>query len=264
MNPLLSSVPFIEGILDLSARSVLPMRIQQISVSGLFGIFDHVIPLNIDERITIIHSPNGFGKTAILRMLNGFFNSQYSVFRTLPFTKFRVDLDNGNSVEVLKTSEAPEKGKKREHISFVFYESGLEKPPFPLKAIKSPLDIDFSVDILDDVIPELLRVGAKTWRYLPTGETLALGDVIDRFEDILPSKVKLRGKPEWLETLKNDIHVGLRKAIGSVKTSEVEPTSLERSLRLAYEDTYFSKTQMYLSICSWEIENQPFKILANR
>ena len=58
------------------------MKIQQISVSGLFGIFDHVIPLNVEDRITIIHSPNGFGKTALLRMLNGFFNSRYSVFRT--------------------------------------------------------------------------------------------------------------------------------------------------------------------------------------
>ncbi len=47
------------------------MRIQQISVNGLFGIFDHVISLNVDERITIIHGPNVFGKTAILRMLNG-------------------------------------------------------------------------------------------------------------------------------------------------------------------------------------------------
>ncbi len=185
------------------------MQIQQISVSGLFGIFDHAIPLNMDERITIIHGPNGFGKTAMLRMLNGFFNSQYSVFRTIPFTKFRVDLDNGNSVEILKNSETLEKGKKREHISFDFYESGLEKVSFPLNAVKNPPDLDFSVDILDDIIPELRRVGAKTWRYLPTGETLSLSDVIYRFEDSFPAKVKLREEPEWLEKLKNDIHIRL-------------------------------------------------------
>jgi len=60
------------------------VRIKQISVKGLFEIFDHVIPLNIDERITIIYGLNGFGKTAILRILNGFFNSQYSELRTIP------------------------------------------------------------------------------------------------------------------------------------------------------------------------------------
>ena len=201
------------------------MQIQQISANGLFGIFDHVIPLNTNERITIIHGPNGFGKTAMLRMLNGFFNSRYSVFRTIPFTKFRVDLDNGNSVEVLKTSEALEKGKKREHISFDFYEFGLEKVSFPLKAAKSPPDLDFPVDILDDIIPELRRLGAKTWRYLPTGETLALSDVIDRFEDILPLKVKLREEPEWLEKVKNDIHVRL---IESQRLLNVVPSRSSR------------------------------------
>ncbi len=39
------------------------MRIAQISITGLFGVFDHVIPLNLDDRITIIHAPNGYGKT---------------------------------------------------------------------------------------------------------------------------------------------------------------------------------------------------------
>jgi predicted ATP-binding protein involved in virulence len=201
------------------------MQIQQISVSGLFGIFDHVIPLNMDERITIIHGPNGFGKTAMLRMLNGFFNSRYSVFRTIPFTKFRVDLDDGNSIEISKNSEGLEKGKKREHISFDFYEFGSEKVSFPLKATKNPPDLDFPVDILDDIIPELRRLGAKTWRYLPTGETLALSDVIDRFEDILPSKVKLREEPEWLERLKNDIHVRL---IESQRLLNVVPSRSSR------------------------------------
>ncbi|WP_242038138.1 AAA family ATPase [Tolypothrix sp. FACHB-123] len=59
------------------------MRIQQISVNGLFGLFDHVIPLNMDERITIIHGPNGFGKTAILKILNAFFNNRYSELLTI-------------------------------------------------------------------------------------------------------------------------------------------------------------------------------------
>lgn len=49
-------------------------RIKQISVKNLFGMFDHTIPLNVDERITIIHGPNGFGKTALLRLLDTLFS----------------------------------------------------------------------------------------------------------------------------------------------------------------------------------------------
>jgi len=187
------------------------MKIQQISINGLFGIFDHVIPLNMGERITIIHGPNGFGKTVMLRMLNGFFNSRYSVFRTIPFVKFRVEFDNDSSVEVVKSSDSLEATKKKDHIICYFHISGSEKPDdsFPLKGTNNPQDLGFPVDILDEIIPELRQVGSKTWRYKPTGETLSLNEVIDRFEDILPSKAKLRGEPEWLESLKNDICVRL-------------------------------------------------------
>ncbi len=59
------------------------------------------------------------------------------------------------------------------------------------------------------------------------------------------------------------LSLGLRRAIGSARTSDIEPNSLERSLRLAYEETYFRKTQIYLSICSWESNNQPFRVLQN-
>lgn len=176
---------------------------------GLFGIFDHVIPLNMDERITIIHGPNGFGKTAILRMVNGFFNSRYSVFRTIPFSKFRVEFDNDSFVEVIKTSDSLEKTKKIEDITLYFHSTNEKEDPFVLKGSNNPSDIGIPVDILDDIIPELRRVGSKNWRYIPTGEILSLIEVIDRFEDFLPTKTKLREEPEWLEKLKHDINVRL-------------------------------------------------------
>jgi len=56
---------------------------------------------------------------------------------------------------------------------------------------------------------------------------------------------------------------GLCKAIGSVKSSDVELSILERSLRLAYEEAYFYKTQIYLSIRQWETVNRPFRVLKN-
>ena len=49
------------------------MRITKITVKNLFGIFNHNIPLNMDERITLIHGPNGIGKTILLSMINAFF-----------------------------------------------------------------------------------------------------------------------------------------------------------------------------------------------
>ncbi|MBO1348165.1 MAG: hypothetical protein EBE86_012580 [Hormoscilla sp. GUM202] len=57
--------------------------------------------------------------------------------------------------------------------------------------------------------------------------------------------------------------LGLRKAIGSNKAADVEPHSLERNLRLAYEEVYFRKTRLYLDMITWESNNQPFQVLPN-
>lgn len=57
------------------------------------------------------------------------------------------------------------------------------------------------------------------------------------------------------------LSLSLRKAIGSANDNDVKPDILERSLRLAYEETYFYKTQIYLSICTWETNNPLFRVL---
>jgi len=59
------------------------------------------------------------------------------------------------------------------------------------------------------------------------------------------------------------LSVGLCKALGTNNTSDVETNSLERSLRLAYEEVYFRTTQIYSEIRVWESKNQPFRVLRN-
>jgi predicted ATP-binding protein involved in virulence len=189
------------------------MQIKQISVSGLFGIFDHVIPLNMDERITIIHGPNGFGKTAMLRMLNGFFNSRNSVFWSIPFRKFQIELDDGSSIEVMKTCDNSGVKKNKDYINIEYCKADLNKEFFSLEEAENSLDIDFPVDILEHIIPGLERIGSKRWVYIPTGESLSLNEIIDQFEDVLslhlPLKLRAKNSPHWLKELKNNIHVRL-------------------------------------------------------
>ena len=83
---------------NYSIKTGFGMRIVKISVTKLFGTFDHVIPLNLDERITIIHGKNGVGKTSLLKLINGFFNLKYSEIRAIPFEEFRIDFDDHSFV----------------------------------------------------------------------------------------------------------------------------------------------------------------------
>ncbi|MBD2391009.1 AAA family ATPase [Aphanizomenon flos-aquae NRERC-008] len=115
------------------------MRIKQISVSGLFGIFDHIIPLNMDDRITVIHGHNGFGKTAMLRILNAFFNSRYPELRTIPFSKFCVEFDNGSNVEIIKNYD--DSDKVNSNIVFNFYYLNLDDIDDDLKSFSYSLPL---------------------------------------------------------------------------------------------------------------------------
>ena len=56
------------------------MRVKKIGVKGLFGVFDHEIPLENVDRVTIILGPNGFGKTVMLRMVAALVEGTTSIF----------------------------------------------------------------------------------------------------------------------------------------------------------------------------------------
>ena len=71
------------------------MRIIEVSVTRLFGIFDHTVRLNREDRITIIHGPNGFGKTILLQLLEGLVNAEYIALLEVPFERLTVLLDDG-------------------------------------------------------------------------------------------------------------------------------------------------------------------------
>jgi predicted ATP-binding protein involved in virulence len=96
-------------------------RIKQISVKNLFGMFDHTISLNMDERITIIHGPNGFGKTAILRLLNSLFSSDNSALEGIPFDEVRVQFEDNTDIWVNKAVEMSEISEE--------YRNNFDEPP---------------------------------------------------------------------------------------------------------------------------------------
>jgi predicted ATP-binding protein involved in virulence len=62
------------------------MQLERVRIEGLFGRFTHDIAFLRPENITIIHAPNGFGKTVVLTLINAFFSRQFYVFFKYQFT----------------------------------------------------------------------------------------------------------------------------------------------------------------------------------
>ena len=57
------------------------------------------------------------------------------------------------------------------------------------------------------------------------------------------------------------LSLGLRRAFGTQNINDIRRDLLEKDLILAYERLHFKKTQLYLSIQQWEMNNKPFTIL---
>lgn len=186
-------------------------RIQQISVTNLFGIFNHTLPLKMNDRITIIHGPNGFGKTMMLKLLHTLFSQNNHLLRTIPFDEFRVDFEDNTSFWVSKTTRLP-KLTESEHATereIIFHTIGRKYPlqlmPFPKK------DASNSLSMLTTILPFLERIEIETWANMSTGEMFSLEDIVERFADRLPAEFigEQTKMPEWLIEMRQSVPIRL-------------------------------------------------------
>ena len=70
------------------------MHLKEIRIKQLFGHFDHVIPLNTKERLTIITAPNGYGKTIVLNLLQAFYKGDIGYFASVAFESIDIVFEN--------------------------------------------------------------------------------------------------------------------------------------------------------------------------
>jgi len=155
------------------------MRVRQISVKNLFGTFNHSIQLNTEERITIIHGPNGFGKTALLRLVDGLFNLSCSQLRSIPFDEFRVHFDDQSALQINQ-----QRLEEEAHLTFQLIKPDGAPPPFLPKLVDR-----------SRLIPNFPSPSMALWS-LQMG--LAISD--ERF-------VEVPKEPDWLEAVREQVPV---------------------------------------------------------
>src|ERR1044071_2023539 len=69
------------------------MQLSEFRILGLFDAIDHRIsfPTSPEDEprasVTILHGPNGIGKTTLLRMLDGLMKLEFTIFRQVPLNE---------------------------------------------------------------------------------------------------------------------------------------------------------------------------------
>jgi predicted ATP-binding protein involved in virulence len=81
------------------------MQLERIRIQNLFGRFIYDISLRRPEKITIIHAPNGFGKTVLLTLVHAFFSRQFSTFSKYQFDLLSLYFDNRTTVNIRKIGD---------------------------------------------------------------------------------------------------------------------------------------------------------------
>ena len=76
------------------------LRLQRIAVDRLFGTYDHDIHLKLEDRVTLLHGPNGVGKTVVLGMVDALLRRRLGYIRGIPFSRFFLEFRDGSTVEV--------------------------------------------------------------------------------------------------------------------------------------------------------------------
>ncbi len=155
------------------------MRVTSISVKELFGVFNHEIPLNRAEPITIIHGPNGFGKTVVLRMVAALFKSDPTIFRHIPFTEFSLNFENGTGFTVFRSTKIRKSGKSRVSLQFAIRDSKGNTTPMLPSA--EPMDIPPSVlSRIDQQVPAPYGLSGASW-VDSAGNRFSLAEIMQRF-----------------------------------------------------------------------------------
>lgn len=88
--------------------------LHNISIKKLFGLYNHNIELFTENNVTIIHGPNGTGKTTMLKFIEALSNLDFEIFFEIPYNEIRFGIKK--SVLIITRDE----DKKSEKPSLIF------------------------------------------------------------------------------------------------------------------------------------------------
>ena len=188
------------------------LRVTRIRIDNLFDRYSHDVPLRLDDRITIIHGPNGVGKTVLLRLTAALLSGRLTEFAKVPFSTFEITLSDDSTFGVTKAT--PKRDEKND-IGACFYLKSRtgEQQNFEIRGDQS--DILRLANRIENETPWLARYGPNQYVDRRTEEILTALDVVSKYPEYLPERLRKRGifdEPEWLQNLKTRVGIHLIEA----------------------------------------------------
>ena len=232
-------------------------RIVEIGVNNLFGHLNYRIPLNITDNITIIHGPNGCGKTWILQLIKAVFSLNYTTLISAPFNEMEFKFKDGGHFSVRKHSEDhpssyqasfnyPRPDTRQNKLIFTYSSRRTKKQKeYSISSARSIESIErqFPLSMIETEIPQLDRLAAGEWYDNSRGEVLTLEDIFRIYAYRLPRVSGYEPSPKWLSDITQRVHVNfiqsqrlLRVPIAqSIRVSPSRPSRKDITKMVEYD-----------------------------
>lgn len=185
------------------------MKIREIEIKSLFGYFDHKIPLKEDDRITIIHGPNGVGKTTILRLVSDLFKRQFLSLLVTPFDRIVIRFSPKGSLTVVRTKDAKPKEPDSAKLELI-YRTGQERTKHVVSSLAMREVLrGYPSRLLESTIDNIERVGPDVWYDEKADRKLSLNEVVRSYGDLLPAGIgrSVISVPPKIESILEHTHI---------------------------------------------------------
>ena len=163
------------------------MRLIKLQLDSLYHVFDYTVEFNFEDRITILTAPNGYGKTTVLKIIYSLFTKNFGFFNHLIFKKIIFYFDENITIELEKNDSEEDEFNQ---IKFTLKRDA-EIPinfDYPSKKIISRLKRKIPSRILEDIIPDLVRIEKDKWFHETIGE-MSFEDVVYQYAKHLPNEL---------------------------------------------------------------------------
>jgi len=190
------------------------LRVSHVRVVDLFGKYSHEVPLRTTDRVTIIHGPNGVGKTVLLRLVVATLTGNFPELLKVPFHAFEVTLSDGSTLGFRKPESSKKKKDEDDLVGMSYLKrDGKSEHQFELKA--SQVDTRRLVSILQREMPWLTQIAEDRYLDQRFGEEFTSAELFVRFSDYFSAKLRKRAlfsEPEWMADIRDRASVHLIEA----------------------------------------------------
>ncbi|MDR2692280.1 MAG: AAA family ATPase [Dysgonamonadaceae bacterium] len=177
------------------------MKLQNIEIKKLFGVFDYNIDLNNEENLIILTGPNGYGKTTILNIIYNLFNQRFFYFRKIDFELIAVFFTDNRKITINKKTG---KGKAEQFVQIELYNDNRRIDNY----IYNSEEEHALIQNINRYMPNY-SIFSNVIINNRTGKQTGLGEFLNESIDYIPDKIfdliKKQGEihPRVLQTLNN-------------------------------------------------------------